>query len=159
MKKNLLILILSISLSTFSQNGSKKPEELGLTKREYKKIKKKLGLNIINRDFLLFPEEIIYVGYKDSNGYDGKQWVGKFKDVLFEIGLNQGNLDKADYIFVIGDGGLDLKVLDYYDNNTLIARVTSKKKDYGVFSNKEKIRYKNRIKVLINELLKSEPSS
>ena len=160
MKKLLLLTVLLIYSISYSQDYSKTPEDLGFSEKEYKKIKKSLDISITNRDFFFDLEDNIYIGFKNgaTSGTE-MNWVELWKDVIFEMGLNQGDLDEGDYsgnadwIFVIDEGGIDLKVLDYNHKNKSVARVTSSEKQWGVFSNKSKKKFKNRIKVFLNELL------
>ena len=154
--KKLLYLLIFISFASYSQDYAKTPEDLGLSAKEYKKIKKKLKLKIINRDFDFGDWEKIYVGYKSArypNDPNAEVWIDLWNETIYEMGLKQGNLDNAIYIFVIGGGGLDLKVLDYLDNNTLVAKVTSPKNHRNVYTNSGRSKYKNYVKVFLNELL------
>ena len=154
--KKLFYLLIFISFTSHSQEYAKTPEDLGLSGKEYKKIKNKLKLKIINRDFDFGDWEKIYVGYKSArypNDPNAEVWIDLWNETIYEMGLKQGNLDNAIYIFVIGGGGLDLKVLDYLDNNTLVAKVTSPKNHRNVYTNSGRSKYKNYVKVFLNELL------
>jgi hypothetical protein len=65
MKKVLILLVAVLAFNMVNaQDYAKTPEDLGLSAKEYKKIKKKLKLKIINRDFDFDDFEKIYVGYK-----------------------------------------------------------------------------------------------
>ena len=157
MKKVLILLVAVLAFNMVNaQDYAKTPEDLGLSAKEYKKIKKKLKLKIINRDFDFGDWEKIYVGYKSArypNDPNAEVWIDLWNETIYEMGLKQGNLDNALYIFVIGGGGLDLKVLDYLDNNTLVAKVTSPKNHRNVYTNSGRSKYKNYVKVFLNELL------
>ena len=149
-----LTIFLFISFISYSQNTV----ELNMTAKQYKKISKKLDLQITNR------------------GYDGagKIWISGgdstekslWNDVLFEMnmpmgevtGKNEsgGNIVNARWLFEIKQGKYAFKVLDWADGKKVVASINTKEGMWiGSTTSGRAIEYKNYVKVMINELLKS----
>tara|TARA_B100001564_G_C20643261_1_gene673168 strand:+ start:340 stop:804 length:465 start_codon:yes stop_codon:yes gene_type:complete len=150
MKKSLMVLMTFFTVFSFSQSTV----ELDMSPKEYKKTLKKLDLKVTNR------------------GYDGggKIWVrssGTYKALweaaLFEMDMPIGEITSetddvtyidAAWIFDIGRGGYAFKVLDFSNNDKVVATInTSEKMSLYQTQGKRAEEFKMFVKVLVNELL------
>ena len=150
-----LTAFLFISFLSYSQNTV----ELNMTAKQYKKVLKKLDLNITNR------------GYTGA----GKIWVSGggsipkslWNDALFEMdmpmgevtGKNKsgGNIVNAKWIFEIQNGKYAFKVLDWGNNKKVVASINTKEGMWiGATTGGRAEEYKMYVKVMLNELLKTK---
>lgn len=176
MKNILFTLALIISFNSFSQSSV----DLDLTAKEYKKISKSLDLKIVNRGYdgsgTIFVKMAKYSS--DRITIYAKLW----NDALFEMGMETGQISEitdgtvyidADWILTIdgrigynegGDeitqgGGFSGKILDFNNSSKVIATFTSR--DSMNFlegfndGDKRSEKFKNIVKVIVNEILKS----
>jgi len=156
MKNILFILALIISLNSFGQALS--PNQMGMKEKTYKKITKKLDLNIINRGYNgetlnleTANKTVNYAMMKGSLNGTANSYIKLWRDVFFEMGIGSSN--DANWTFRIDNGGFTGIILK---NNTMIVKFTTKQKMYLKYSNpKRKDEFIQIAKVVFNEILKS----
>ncbi len=176
MKKLLTIIFLLFFSISFSQSTV----ELNMSSKEYKKISKKLDIKITNRGYDGTGQ--IWVKISDY-GWDNDNPYTKFwNEALFEMDMPTGQISDyegdtviidADWVFQIDgwlgnnqygqkiarSGGLSGKILDFTNNNKVIATFSTKERmsfiegfDDGV---KRGEKFKQMVKVVVNEILLS----
>tara|TARA_B110000003_G_scaffold3463_1_gene3729 strand:- start:205 stop:723 length:519 start_codon:yes stop_codon:yes gene_type:complete len=170
MKKLLLLLLFVPLIGLFSQQNV----EIDLSPKEYKKIKKKLDLKIINRGYdgsgkvWVEADQMGDGPISSTRVYAVKYW----NDALFEIGLPTGeiieqtynsNVIDADWIIQIaGNYGspnaFSGKILDFNNNSDVVLTFSTKEKivmqSYRP-GTKRGQEFKAYVKVVMNEILKT----
>tara|TARA_B100000780_G_scaffold200224_1_gene141788 strand:+ start:209 stop:694 length:486 start_codon:yes stop_codon:yes gene_type:complete len=153
MKKSLFLLLFTlVQLTSFSQSTI----ELDLSEKEYKKISKKLDLNIVNRGFDGVGKIWVSETIKEAK----KLWDA----ALFEMNVPQGEVvDEsadvttidADWIIEIDPGNLSGRIKDFTNNNKVILTFVTEHKMWGIYTPKRAKLFKKYVKVIFNEILLS----
>ena len=171
-------LITLLSIFFFSISYSQSTVELDISSKDYKKILKKLDLKITNRGYdgagPIFVKVSTYDAAKPS------AYVRLWNEALFEMDMPVGNITDqsddivtidADWIFQLEGsvgsngygmgmsygGGLSGKILDFSNNNKMVATFSTKEKmnfTSGLDDNEKRgEKFKQMIKVIVNEIL------
>ena len=168
MKK--LILIIVVILFSYQNGISQTNPNLDITSKDYKKISKKLDLKIINRGFdggLVVISDLsdptaIYNG--DLNNPYKLLWDEAFFEMGLDVGTEKidddGNtVTNADYYIEVGKGGYSGKIYRIGSNNELMLSFSTKEKmniDYVEGKTSKRVtEFKNYVKVVYNEILKT----
>ena len=174
MKKIFYVLAIFFLSNTFSQNTV----ELNLSAKEYKKILKSLDLKITNRGYDAVGP--IWVKIADYNADRESIYSRLWNEALFEMDMPLGQITDssnntltidADWIFQIegrlgynaygGElaqaGGFSGKILDFSNNNKIVATFRVKEKMNFIEGmgdgEKRSEKFKNIVKVIVNEIL------
>lgn len=154
MKRIITLFTLFICFTAFSQQSI----QIDLSEKKYKKIKKRLDLNIVNRGF-----KGGIMTLSEGNTSYNKLW----KETFFEIGVELGTereedgyiMTNADYYITVGAGGYSGKIYDLSDDNRVVCTFSTKEKMniwyMGDKITKRSIEFKNYVKVIYNEILKT----
>lgn len=144
--------------------------DVNLNVKQIKKILKKCDPQIVNRNFDGTGKVVVgyYGRYYNSNGgpTNGRLYENLWKEALFEMGVPLADLVKQDegtdyydgrWFIEIQRGGLTFKVFDLANDSKLSAQVLSKDNMSfsGAASFNRKYKFKNSVKVLYKELLKT----
>lgn len=159
MKHIILLFTLFFCFTAFSQQSI----QIDLSEKQYKKIKKKLDLNIVNRGFkggvITFSEK--------KTSYLTPSYNNLWKETFFEIGVELGTereedgyiMTNADYYISVGPGGYSGKIYDLNDDERVVCTFSTKEKMtiwyMGDKITKRSIEFKNYVKVIYNEILKT----
>jgi hypothetical protein len=158
MKHIITLFSLFICFNAFSQQGL----VLDLSEKQYKKINKKLDLRIVNRGF-----EGGVIIFSEKNHNYTRSYNNLWKETFFEIGVELGSekdegdhiSTNADYYITVGTGGYSGKIYDLSDDNRVVCTFTTKEKMtiwyMGDKITKRSIEFKNYVKVIYNEILKT----
>ena len=161
----------------FSFSFSQNTVELDMSSKDYKKILKKLDLKVTNRGYDAVGPIFVKVSTYDSA--KRSTYVNLWNEALFEMDMPVGNHTNqrsesvtidADWIFQLEGsvmstqgggmsygGGLSGKILDFTNNNKMVATFTTKEKMNFTsgLDNTEKRgeKFKQMVKVIVNEIL------
>ncbi len=147
--KKILLLIALISLSASAQKS--------LTAKEYKKILKKLELNIVNNGFVNESSIVLFQRNQFYNSYE-KLW----EDALFEDGISLGtikdNATSSRWQLEILHGGFSGVITDINNDHKMVLKFSSDEVMNLIYSGKDSKRstkFKNNVKVIFSEIMKS----
>ena len=174
MKKIIILLALLLSFNASSQI-------VDLSKKEYKKIAKKLDLKILNKKF--DGSGKIWVKVNNTSSARPNIYTKYWNEVLFEMDIETGQITEqsesnitidADWIFLIDGsggtnsqtgrkyvccGGFSGKILDFRNDSKVVGTFSTEEKMNftnqigGV--NKRSVKFKNFVKVIVNEIFKT----
>jgi hypothetical protein len=161
----------------FSFSFSQNTVELDMSSKDYKKILKKLDLKVTNRGY--DASGPIFVKVSTYDAAKRSIYADLWNEALFEMGMPVGNITEqtsesvtidADWIFQLEGsvrstyaggqsygGGFSGKILDFTNNNKMVATFTTKEKmnfTAGLDNTEKRAeKFKQIVKVIVNEIL------